>query len=195
MKGESKSFHLCASPSGRKCSHERVVMVDEDRKTGTRVFKKTSPNGKITTYLGKRDFIDRGDYVDLIDGMVLVDDEYIKEGKKITAHLLAAFRYGREDLDVLGLTFRKDLISQQYQVYPPDPNAPDRQLTRLQERLKRKLGVNAFPFWFEVPPKSASSVTLQPAPGDTGKPCGVDYELKTIVGSMEACNEKPKKTV
>lgn len=24
-------------------------------------------------------------------------------------HVLAAFRYGREDLDVLGLTFRKDL--------------------------------------------------------------------------------------
>jgi beta-arrestin len=24
-------------------------------------------------------------------------------------------------------------------------------------------------------------VTLQPAPGDTGKPCGVDYELKTFV--------------
>ena len=48
--------------------------------------------------------------------MVLIDDEYIKEGKKVTAHLLAAFRYGREDLDVLGLTFRKDLISMQYQV-------------------------------------------------------------------------------
>ncbi|CAI5456743.1 unnamed protein product [Caenorhabditis angaria] len=170
-----------------------MVMLDEDRKTGTRVFKKTSPNGKITTYLGKRDFIDRGDYVDLIDGMVLVDDEYIKDGKKITAHLLAAFRYGREDLDVLGLTFRKDLISQQYQVYPPDPKNQERPLTRLQERLKRKLGANAFPFWFEVLPRSASSVTLQPAPGDTGKPCGVDYELKTLVGGVEPVNDKPKK--
>ena len=33
------------------------------------------------------------------------------------ATLVAAFRYGREDLDVLGLTFRKDLISQQFQVF------------------------------------------------------------------------------
>lgn len=48
--------------------------------------------------------------------MVLIDQEYIKENRKITAYLLAAFRYGREDLDVLGLTFRKDLISQTFQV-------------------------------------------------------------------------------
>ncbi|KJH46909.1 arrestin domain protein [Dictyocaulus viviparus] len=160
----------------------------DDKKTGTRVFKKTSPNGKITTYLGKRDFIDRGDYVDLIDGMVLIDEETAREGRRVTATLLAAFRYGREDLDVLGLTFRKDLISQQYQVYPPIPSQTTRPLTRLQERLKRKLGDLAFPFWFEVPPRSASSVTLQassPAPGDTGKPCGVDYELKTVVGGLD----------
>ncbi|KAH7710274.1 CRE-ARR-1 protein, partial [Aphelenchoides avenae] len=79
------------------------------------VFKKTSPNGKITTYLGKRDFLDRGTAVDLIDGMVLIDEDYVRAGKQITVQLLAAFRYGREDLDVLGLTFRKDLISQFFQ--------------------------------------------------------------------------------
>lgn len=33
------------------------------------MFKKTSPNGKVTTYLGKRDFLDRGTAVDLI-GMI-----------------------------------------------------------------------------------------------------------------------------
>ncbi|KAJ1367851.1 arsenicals resistance [Parelaphostrongylus tenuis] len=121
-----------------------------------------------------------------LDGMVLVDEETVREGRRVTATLLAAFRYGREDLDALGLTFRKDLISQQYQVYPPNPSQPSRPLTRLQERLKRKLGDLAFPFLFEVPPRSASSVTLQPAPGDTGKPCGVDYELKTVVGGVDS---------
>lgn len=40
--------------------------------------------------------------------MVLIDPEYVKE-RKVFGHVLAAFRYGREDLDVLGLTFRKDL--------------------------------------------------------------------------------------
>lgn len=53
------------------------------------------------------------------DGMVLIDEDYIRENRKITAYLLAAFRYGREDLDVLGLTFRKDLISQTFQVKFP----------------------------------------------------------------------------
>uniref|UniRef100_A0A0N5BNX3 Arrestin_C domain-containing protein n=1 Tax=Strongyloides papillosus TaxID=174720 RepID=A0A0N5BNX3_STREA len=164
-----------------------------DKKSGTRVFKKTSPNGKITTYLGKRDFIDSGDHVDIIDGMVLLDEEYVTSKKKIMTHLLAAFRYGREDLDVLGLTFRKDLVSQYVQIYPVLEENQNKPLTRLQERLKKKLGPNAFPFWFEIPPLSASSVTLQPAPGDTGKPCGVDYELKTYVDGCVDINDKPKK--
>lgn len=34
-------------------------------------------------------------------------------------------------------------------------------------------------------------MTLQPAPGDTGKPCGVDYELKAYVA--ETADEKPHK--
>ena len=82
------------------------------------------------------------------DGVVLVDPEYLKE-RKVFAHVLAAFRYGREDLDVLGLTFRKDLFLASMQVYPAvkDQQKP---LTRLQERLIKKLGPNAYPFFFEV---------------------------------------------
>ena len=66
-----------------------------------RVFKKGSPNGKITVYLGRRDFVDHVSHVDPIDGVVLVDPEYLKD-RKVYGHVLAAFRYGREDLDVLG---------------------------------------------------------------------------------------------
>nr|AMB26727.1 arrestin [Leptochiton asellus] len=162
---------------------------DQTKRQGTRVFKKSSPNGKITTYLGKRDFIDHLTHTDPIDGVVLVDPEYLKE-RKVFAHILAAFRYGREDLDVLGLTFRKDLFLASIQVYPPlkDQQKP---LTRLQERLIKKLGPNAYPFFFELPSNAPASVTLQPAPGDTGKPCGVDYELKTYVA--DSMDEKPHK--
>lgn len=118
----------------------------------------------------------------------------------------------------------------------------DRPLTRLQERLIKKLGTYAFPFYFEVPPHCPASVSLQPAPGDTGiddilpapisfsfvlfcfrehklpisirangnftrklkcvsilffvcvrtgKPCGVDYELKAFVG--DHIEDKPHK--
>ena len=71
-----------------------------------RVFKKGSPNGKITVYLGRRDFVDHITHVDPIDGVVLVDPEYLKD-RKVYGHVLAAFRYGREDLDVLGMSFEQ----------------------------------------------------------------------------------------
>jgi len=162
------------------------------KKQGTRVFKKGSPNGKITVYLGRRDFVDHISHVDPIDGVVLVDPEYLN-GRKVFGHVLAAFRYGREDLDVLGLsglTFRKDLYLASAQIYPTlEENK--KPLTRLQERLIKKLGENAHPFYFELPPHCPASVTLQPAPGDTGKPCGIDYELKAFVG--ESQEDKPHK--
>ena len=169
-----------------------------DKKPGTRVFKKSSPNGKITVYLGKRDFVDHISHVDPIgelsfdvftrsivfsdvevsitnvslvhsvsrcinsigltdlstnvsaDGVVLVDPDYIKE-RKVFGHVLAAFRYGREDLDVLGLTFRKDLYLASDQIFPTlEEKINKRPMTRLQERLVKKLGPNAFPFFFEV---------------------------------------------
>jgi len=156
---------------------------------GTRVFKKGSPNGKITVYLGKRDFVDHITHVDPIDGVVLVDPEYLRD-RKVYGHVLAAFRYGREDLDVLGLTFRKDLYVASAQIYPPEKEIT-RPLTRLQQRLVKKLGKDAHPFFFELPSNGPASVTLQPAPGDTGKPCGIDYEMKAYVG--ESTEDKPHK--
>lgn len=41
-----------------------------------------SITGKVTVYLGKRDFIDHLDNVDPIDGVVVVDNDYLK-GRKI----------------------------------------------------------------------------------------------------------------
>ncbi|XP_075448899.1 beta-arrestin-1 isoform X2 [Ascaphus truei] len=168
------------------------------------VFKKASPNGKLTVYLGKRDFVDHIDVVDPVDGVVLVDPEYLKERKGLTGlchrcrrycrneqkmlevvlsqvfvTLTCAFRYGREDLDVLGLTFRKDLFVANIQAFPPIPEEK-KPLTRLQERLIKKLGEHAYPFTFEIPPNLPCSVTLQPGPEDTGKACGVDYEVKAF---------------
>ncbi|XP_048516187.1 beta-arrestin-1 isoform X6 [Athalia rosae] len=172
-----------------------IYMMDTvdsaSRRQATRVFKKSSPNGKITVYLGKRDFVDHITHVDPIDGVVLIDPDYVKV-RKVFGHVLAAFRYGREDLDVLGLTFRKDLYLAAEPIFPAVPGSqPPRPLTRLQERLIKKLGANAFPFYFELPPHCPASVTLQPAPGDTGKPCGVDYELKAFVGETQ--DDKPHK--
>ncbi|XP_018308963.1 beta-arrestin-2 isoform X2 [Mycetomoellerius zeteki] len=179
---------------GANVGPERTTMDTVDsvnKRQATRVFKKSSLNGKITVYLGKRDFVDHITHVDPIDGVVLIDPDYIKD-RKVFGHVLAAFKYGREDLDVLGLTFRKDLYLAAEQIYPVlQGTQPPRELTRLQERLIKKLGNNAYPFYFELPPHCPASVTLQPAPGDTGKPCGVDYELKAFVGETQ--DDKPHK--
>nr|VZI18168.1 unnamed protein product [Spirometra erinaceieuropaei] len=203
------------------------------RRQGTRVFKKSSPNNKLTAYLSKRDFIDHLTHVDPIEGVVLIDESYVKN-RRVFVHVLAAFRYGREDLDVLGLSFRKDLFLASAQLYPPQTTKVDntpvnpipvlavasgntsskkssaggvdgdttgentdleskpepKPLTRLQERLIKKLGPSAYPFYFELPHATPASVTLQPGPNDSGKPCGVDYELRAYIA--EECDEKPQ---
>ncbi len=65
------------------------------------------------------------------DGVVLIDPEYLKD-RKVYGHVLAAFRYGREDLDVLGLTFRKDLYLASEQIYPVPEASKNKAVTRLQ---------------------------------------------------------------
>uniref|UniRef100_A0A667YHF7 Arrestin beta 2 n=1 Tax=Myripristis murdjan TaxID=586833 RepID=A0A667YHF7_9TELE len=143
-----------------------------------RVFKKSSPNCKVTVYLGKRDFVDHLDQVDPVDGVILVDPEYLKD-RKVFVTLTCAFRYGREDLDVLGLSFRKDLYISTFQAFPPVPEER-KPNSRLQERLLKKLGQHAHPFYFTIPQNLPCSVTLQPGPEDTGKACGVDFEIRAF---------------
>jgi beta-arrestin len=55
----------------------------------------------------------------------------VKE-RRVFGHVLAAFRYGREDLDVLGLTFRKDLYLAAEQIFPVPEATSKKPLTRLQ---------------------------------------------------------------
>uniref|UniRef100_A0A4W5NKS9 Arrestin, beta 2a n=1 Tax=Hucho hucho TaxID=62062 RepID=A0A4W5NKS9_9TELE len=133
---------------------------------------------QVTVYLGKRDFVDHLDQVDPVDGVILVDPEYLKD-RKVFVTLTCAFRYGREDLDVLGLSFRKDLYISTFQAFPPI--AEERKAnSRLQERLLKKLGQQAHPFYFTIPQTLPCSVTLQPGPEDTGKACGVDFEIRAF---------------
>ncbi|XP_009959065.1 PREDICTED: arrestin-C [Leptosomus discolor] len=152
---------------------------------GAKVFKKTSPNSKLSIYLGKRDFVDHVESVDSVDGVCLIDPEYLKD-RKVYVTLTCAFRYGRDDLDVIGLTFRKDLYVLTTQIFPPVPDQAPKTLTPLQEKLLKKLGENAYPFTFEVGASQpfltthlhGVPVTLQPGPDDVGKACGVDFEVK-----------------
>ncbi|XP_030621419.1 arrestin 3b, retinal (X-arrestin) [Chanos chanos] len=144
-----------------------------------RVFKKTSGNGSIALYLGKRDFVDHVDKVDAVDGVVKVDPANL-DGRKVWVQLACAFRYGRDDLDVIGLSFRKDIWIQRVQIYPP-PSGSTPPSTAMQEALLKKAGDQGHAFLFNIPNNLPCSVSIQPAPEDAGKPCGVDYEVKAYI--------------
>lgn len=64
--------------------------------------------------------------------------------------LSCTFRYGRQDMDVLGVAFRRDLFLQTRQVYPELQDKEKLTHTKIQKKLLRKLGDNAYPFFFEV---------------------------------------------
>jgi len=147
-----------------------------------KVFKKATPNGKVTFYLGRRDFIDHLDYCDPVDGVIVVEPDYLKN-RKVFGQLATTYRYGREEDEVMGVKFSKELILSREQIVPM--TNPNMEMTPMQEKLVRKLGVNAHPFTFHFPPNSPSSVTLQQEGDDNGKPLGVEYTIRAFVGDSE----------
>ncbi|XP_039669144.1 arrestin 3b, retinal (X-arrestin) [Perca fluviatilis] len=146
----------------------------------SKVFKKTSGNGHIALYLGKRDFVDHVDSVEVVDGVIKVDPCGLN-GRKVFAYLACAFRYGSDDLDVIGLSFRRDIWIQRVQVYPP--TGANATKTPMQESLMKKVGEQGCPFSFQMPLNLPCSVSLQPGPNDAGKACGVDFEVKGYIAN------------
>lgn len=157
-----------------------------------KVYKKQTPNGKLTVYLGKRDFIDHIDYCDPVDGVIVVDPEYLK-GRTVYGQLVTTYRYGREEDEVMGLKFSKEMILAKEQIVPL-VNAK-MEMTPMQERLVKKLGANAYPFTFQFPSSSPSSVTLQAGEDDQGKPLGVEYSVKCHVGENEEDKQHKRSSV
>jgi len=155
-----------------------------------KVFKKAAPNNKLTIYLGRRDFVDHVSDVDPVDGVLVLDQDYL-QGRKVYGQLVCSFRYGMEDAEVMGLNFQKDLHLQSVQIYPPAGG----DTTKLQERLIKKLGANAYPFTFKMPPNAPPSVTIQPGGDDEGRPCGVEYYIKVYCGENEEDRSHKRSTI
>ncbi|KAL5108340.1 Beta-arrestin-1 [Taenia crassiceps] len=153
---------------------------------------------KRKVYLGKRDFIDHLTHVDPIEGVVLVDAEYVK-GRKVFIHLLCAFRHGRDGDEFHGIDWHRDLFLNTKQVYPPsgslDEGAVHPKISRLQERLIRKLGPDSYPFTFKLPTYTPASVSLLLHSSDVGKPCRVDYELKVYVVDEDGSRAQKRNSV
>ncbi|CDQ94358.1 unnamed protein product [Oncorhynchus mykiss] len=113
------------------------------------IFKKLSRDKSVGVYMAKRDFVDHCDSIDPVDGVVLIDPVQVK-GKKVFVMLSCTFRYGRDDMDVMGVAFRRDIFLTTRQVYPELQDKERSIHTKMQEKLLRKLGDNAIPFFFEV---------------------------------------------
>ncbi|XP_029704071.1 arrestin 3a, retinal (X-arrestin) isoform X1 [Takifugu rubripes] len=147
-----------------------------------KVFKKTSGNGGLTLYLGKRDYVDNVNVVDKVDGVVKLDPKDFGD-RKVFVQLACAFRYGSDDLDVMGLCFRKDIWLECFQLYP-ESHKPS--MSTMHETLLKKAGDNAYAFTFDIPTNLPCSVSLQPGPDDKGKACGVDFEVKTYLAKEKS---------
>ncbi|XP_074505959.1 S-arrestin a isoform X2 [Sebastes fasciatus] len=154
------------------------------------VFKKICKDKSVGVYMGRRDFVDRVDSVDPVDGVVVIDPEAL-QGRKVFVTLSCTFRYGRNDMDVMGIAFRRELYLSTRQVYPPLQDREKGIHTRTQAKLIRKLGDNAYPFFFEFPDNLPCSVALQPAPNDVGKQCAVEFEVQAF--SAESQDAKIRK--
>jgi len=150
-----------------------------------RVYKKASANNKMTIYLGRRDFVDHVSETDPVDGVLLVDSDYLP-GRRIYAQLVCSFRYGREADETLGILLKKELTLADEQIYPMTSNSKPN-VTRLQERLMKKLGSSSIPFTLLFPRHSPTSVTLTPGPDDSPDtpPCGVEYYVRCYVLETE----------
>lgn len=83
--------------------------------------------------------------------------------------MITTYRYGREEDEVMGLKFSKEMVIASGQVVPQDTKY---EITQIQTKLLKKLGDNAYPFTFHFPEAAPSSITLQPGEDDQGKPLG-----------------------
>uniref|UniRef100_A0A8C8GRP3 Arrestin-C n=1 Tax=Oncorhynchus tshawytscha TaxID=74940 RepID=A0A8C8GRP3_ONCTS len=138
---------------------------------------------QLTLYLGKRDYVDHVQNVDPIGKSYLLDF-----ATYVSYPLACAFHYGREDLDVIGLSFRKDIWVKHIQLYPDAGHKPN--LTPMHVCLLKKAGEQGRAFTFDIATNLPCSVTLQPGPDNAGKACGVDFEVKTYIATEADPEEK-----
>lgn len=83
----------------------------------------------------------------------------------------------------MGVKFSKEMVLAKDLIAPAQDRKAD--LTPIQEKLVKKFGANAFPFRYDFPASSPSSVVLQPGEEDSGKPLGVEYTVKCFVADHD----------
>ncbi|CAH8432313.1 unnamed protein product [Schistosoma curassoni] len=84
------------------------------------VLKKATPDGKLSLFLDRRTFVDHFDHVDPIDGILTMTQD-VKNTEYVFLIFTCSYRFGRDDLDVLGLTFQKELLIYTKCLWPNHP--------------------------------------------------------------------------
>ena len=125
-----------------------------------KIFKKCSPNGRVYLYLGNREFVACDGEIPPVTGVVNIQDHHdTLKGRRIFVQLVITFRHGREDDESMGLSFKKELVLDRVQVFPPDKSRLAEE-TKLQTRLLEKFGDGAFPFSLNFPDLAPNSVVI-----------------------------------
>uniref|UniRef100_A0A4W3I1K8 Arrestin C-terminal-like domain-containing protein n=1 Tax=Callorhinchus milii TaxID=7868 RepID=A0A4W3I1K8_CALMI len=116
----------------------------------------------------------------------------------VYCRLVCAFRYGPEDMEVCGLKFQRDLFVKVIQIYPPPPEGKPKTQTKMQERLIKKFGDNAYPFNFQVILPSWVKPTVLYSPRSSGtiniSCCGVDFQILAFCAKSLSIDEKISKS-
>ncbi|XP_011874089.1 PREDICTED: phosrestin-2-like isoform X2 [Vollenhovia emeryi] len=160
-----------------------------------RVYKKPSPNNKLTLYLTSREIIvSEAKNDNKLLGVFVVDPDYVHE-KKVFGQIMLTFRYGREDEEVMGLKFCNEAMMCLAQLYPSYVGAHHLETkTPLQNELIKRLGPNAHAFTIEIPSIAPPSVRLVPAKEYNGPPIGNSYDLRVYVAER-ADEQLHRKTI
>ncbi|XP_029037103.1 phosrestin-2-like isoform X2 [Osmia bicornis bicornis] len=176
-------------PTDTQLDRKVEITIDNasDSISSQRVYKKSSPNNKLTLYLASRDLIVSESRIDKLQGVLLVDPDYLQD-KRVYGQITLTFRYGREDEEVMGLKFCNEAVMCLAQLYPPFSGSDHQDTTPLQEALVKRLGSNAHAFTMEITSLAPPSVQLVPAKEYNGAPIGTSYDVRAYVA--ERADEK-----
>merc|ERR1711953_834225 len=144
-----------------------------------KIFKKCSPNGRVYLYLGNREYVSCDGAIPPVTGIVNIQDHHdTLKGRRIFVQLVITFRHGREEDETLGLSFKKELVLDWVQIYPPEKKKDEE--TKLQTRLIQKLGEGAFPFSLNFPDLAPNSVIICADEDEdpANRTMGVFYEVR-----------------
>ncbi|CAF89898.1 unnamed protein product [Tetraodon nigroviridis] len=131
------------------------------------VFKKISKDKSVGVYLGKRDFVDRVDCVDPVDGVIIIDPEALQGRKGVPQPL--------QNL--------------------PDKAAPHQEpddvCSASWARRKQRLWLLSF----RTLTCASGEWLWQPAPHDVGNECAVEFEIKAFSAESQDAKVRKRSTV